>query len=241
LGEATRFDQLLPVRVKRLVDQLGVVFDWDGVVVDSAPQHEASWECLAAEEGLDLPHAHFQRGFGRRNHYIIPQVLGWTHDPGEIERLSRRKEVLYRECLHATKITPLPGVRMLLENLRSCGVTCAVGSSTERRNVEMVLELLRLNGLFAALVTAEDVTRGKPDPEVFIKAARAIQREPEHCVVIEDTEPGLQAARRAGMYALAVATTHQEADLPSADRVVADLVGVSAAELRRWLRSRSVP
>ena len=222
------------------MNQIGVVFDWDGVVVDSAPQHEASWERLAAEEGLDLPQAHFQRGFGRRNDYIIPQVLGWTRNPVEIERLSRRKEVLYRECLRATNMTPLPGVRKLLESLRNSGVCCAVGSSTERKNVEMVVDLLRLNGFFDAIVTAEDVTHGKPDPEVFIKAARAIQCEPHSCVVIEDTEPGLRAARRAGMYALAVATTHRETDLPSADRVVTDLIGVTAAELQHWLRCRAI-
>ena len=218
--------------------KLGVVFDWDGVVVNSAPQHEESWERLAMEECLALPPNHFQRGFGRRNSYIIPQVLGWTRDSAEVERLSRRKEELYRDCLRRTKITPLPGVRSLLKDLQRCHIACAVGSSTERTNVEVVLGLLQLGGFFAALVTAENVTRGKPDPEVFTKAARAIRCEPQRCVVIEDTEPGLQAARRADMYALAVATTHQAQDLPSAHRVVPNLTDVSVTQLERWVAQR---
>ena len=76
---------------------LGVIFDWDGVIVDSAPQHLAAWELLAAEEHLPLPEGHFRKGFGLKNSFIIPEILDWTRNPKEIHRLSIRKEALYRD------------------------------------------------------------------------------------------------------------------------------------------------
>lgn len=218
--------------------KLGVLFDWDGVVVNSAPQHQVSWELLAAEEGLALPAGHFKRGFGRRNSFIIPEVLGWAREPIEIERLSQRKEVLYREILEQTPLEPLPGVRSLLQDLKVNGVPCAVGSSTERENITMLLQRFGLIDLFAVLITAEDVSLGKPDPEVFLKAAEAINRHPKNCVVLEDSEAGLQAARAGGMYALGVANTHPVSELQSADQVVSSLEQVSFGKLADWIQHR---
>ena len=213
----------------------GVLFDWDGVIVDSAPQHEQSWELLAAEEGRILPKDHFKRGFGLKNSYIIPELLGWTRDPKEIERLSLKKEKLYRQCLQQTELSALPGVRGLLGNLNQTNVPCAVGSSTERLNITTALERLELTDYFSALITAEDVSRGKPNPEVFLKAAAAINCPPKFCIVVEDSEPGLQAARRAGMFALGVTTTHPASVLQSAQHTIPTLEQVSVADLANWI------
>ncbi len=211
---------------------LGVIFDWDGVVIDSAAHHERSWELLAEEEGLPLPENHFKLGFGKRNATIIPNLYRWATEPAEIQRLSLRKEELYRELLAKDeKIKPLPGVRDLLEALKAAEVPAVIGSSTERQNIEVGMQAMGLAGFFAGMVTSEDVSEGKPDPEVFLKGAGLIGRVPGNCVVIEDSHSGLEAARRGGMHTVAVATTHPPENL-EADRVVHRLTSLTLEDLR---------
>lgn len=145
-----------------------------------------------------------------------------------------RKEGLYREILRAKGIEPLPGVVALLKELKEKGIPCAIGTSTPRPNVECVLELTGLGDYFTDIAASEDVTRGKPDPEVFLKAAAKLGADPASCVVIEDAQVGIRAARAAGAKAVAVTTTHPaEALAPeSPDRIVASLEEVNVAFLR---------
>ncbi len=136
---------------------IGVLFDWDGVVVDSHRQHECSWERLAGEENRRLPEGHFKAGFGQTNRTIIPEILGWSRDPAEVERLGRRKEALYRELVRETGLEPLPGARNLLRMLREAGIPCAIGTSTARENIRVALEVMGLEPYFKAIVCSEDV------------------------------------------------------------------------------------
>ena len=213
---------------------LGAIFDWDGVIIDSAKQHEASWERLAAEEKRPLPPDHFKQSFGRKNEAIIPELFGWTRDPAEIRRMSLRKEALYREIVVEQGTTPLPGVREFLQRLREAGVPCAVGSSTHRANIATHFRITGIALFFSAIVTAEDVTVGKPDPQVFLLAAARIAREPRRCLVFEDAFVGLQAARAGGMKTVAVASTNPAANLaPWADRVVNRLDELSIEDLQQ--------
>lgn len=202
---------------------LGALFDWDGVIIDSSAQHEKSWERLAGEIGKPLPPAHFVRGFGMKNQRIIPEVLRWTEDPDEIEAYSLRKEHLYREIIRDEGIRPLPGVAALLGMLEERGVPCAVASSTHRRNVEVVFDAIGLRQYFQAIVTGEDVSHGKPDPEVFLKSAEAIGRAAPNCVVFEDAHVGIEAGLAAGARVIAVATTNPLEDLGKAHLAVASL------------------
>lgn len=205
----------------------GALFDWDGVVIDSSKQHEESWELLAAEIGKPLPADHFLRGFGMKNQVIIPEILGWTRDPEEIQRYSLRKEELYREIVRERGIAPLPGVLGLLRLLNDHGVPCAVASSTHRENIEAIFDAIGVREYFAAVVTAEDVSRGKPDPEVFLRSAAKIGRDPHNCVVFEDAHVGIEAGLAAGAKVIAVATTNPLDSLGRADLAVASLQDVS--------------
>ena len=162
------------------------IFDWDGVILDSSRHHEESWERLAREEGKILPEGHFLKGFGRRNVEIMRDMLQWSEDLNEIQRLSFRKEELYREVVRDWGIEPLPGVREWLERLKREGIACGIGSSTEERNVKLGLEILGLEMFFKTAVTAEHVKRGKPAPDVFFEVARRLGARPERCVVFED-------------------------------------------------------
>ncbi|MGC3989099.1 MAG: HAD family phosphatase [Chthoniobacteraceae bacterium] len=212
----------------------GAIFDWDGVVIDSSKQHEESWERLAAEERLSLPVNHFKRGFGRKNEFIIPEILGWTSEGAEIKRLSLRKEALYRDIVREGGLEPLPGVREWLARLQEAGVPCAVGSSSHRENIDLSLEILGLHDFFTGIVTSEDVNHGKPAPDVFLKAGEKIGRSPQKCVVFEDAFVGIEAARNAGMRVVAVATTNPIESLHMADRAVHRLDELSIADLAAW-------
>lgn len=191
----------------------GIIFDWDGVVINSAKLHEQSWELLANELGLNLPNDHFKAGFGKRNEIIIPDILKWTLDRNEILDWGKRKEVLYRKLGRSKGIPILDGVRDLLRSLKHFGLPCAIGTSTEKENLELAFEQLNLASFFSGMICSEDVKQGKPNPEVFIKAAQIISQEPENCVVLEDSTHGIEAAKRGGMKALGLSTTRSAEEL----------------------------
>lgn len=207
-----------------------VVFDWDGVVVDSSAHHERSWEVLAARRGLPLPADHFKRGFGKKNNAIIPD-LGWAKDPADVDALAHEKEEIYRSLVGKAGIEPLPGVRPLLVALRDKAIPCAIASSTERANLDLPLDLMGLREFFAAIVSGDDVVHGKPDPAIFLLASERLGLAPSDCVVIEDALVGIEAAKRAGMPVMAVATTNPIEALGSADSAVRSMADVTPERL----------
>jgi HAD superfamily hydrolase (TIGR01509 family) len=210
------------------------LFDWDGVIIDSSRHHEESWERLATEERRSLPAGHFQRGFGMKNERIIPELIRWTTDPTEIRRLSLRKEELYRQIIRERGITALPGVQPWLAALHLAGIPSVIGSSTHRENITTTLGVLGFGHYFRAIVSAEDVHHGKPDPEVFLLAAGKAGSPPARCVVFEDAHVGIEAGHRAGMKVVGVATTHPASALTGADRIVHRLDELTVAALTEW-------
>jgi beta-phosphoglucomutase family hydrolase len=200
---------------------VAVLFDLDGVLVDSRAHHLTAWQRFARERGIEPEPGYFHRTFGLRNDAILGGLVGGASE-ADLERMAEEKERIFREIARG-RIALLPGARELLAFLREQEVAKAVVTSTPRANLEMILESLGLAGWFEALVTAEDVTRGKPDPEGFLLAARKLGIEPRRCVVIEDAPAGLEAAKAAGMRAIGVTTTHPAADLGAADLVVESL------------------
>jgi beta-phosphoglucomutase family hydrolase len=209
----------------------GAIFDWDGVIIDSAALHEQSWHRLARELGTTIAPDSFIRGFGMKSARIIEEIHGWSQDPAEIARLTNRKEALYREIVEQSDIAPLAGVVEWLHRLAEAGVPCAVASSTQRLNIDAVLSRIGLQDAFRAIVSAEDVVHGKPSPEVFLKAAGKLDLSPARCVVFEDAHVGIEAAHAAGMMVVAVATTHPATELSAADLVVRRLDELSIAQV----------
>lgn len=210
----------------------GVIFDWDGVVIDSSAEHERAWEILAEEISQPLPDGHFKRGFGKKNEVIIPEILGWTKNPAGIEKLAARKEAIYRDLVCQRGVQILPGARELLVALRNGGIPRAIGSSTPRQNLEAIFAATGLREFFDAVVCGDDVSHGKPAPDVFLLAAQKLGLAPADCLVIEDAHAGIEAAHRAGIPVLAVATTNPLADLAHADGAVASLAEASPVFLR---------
>lgn len=207
-----------------------VIWDMDGVISDTAPCHLQSWQKVMARRGVRVTAAAFRRTFGQRNDIIIGTLLGGRASPEEIEAIAREKEAVFRRIAR-DRLRPLPGVGPLLESLRRGGYRLALASSAPMANISFIVRKLGIAGCFDALVSGEDVTEGKPNPQVFLVAAMRLGVDPARCLVIEDAVAGVAAARKAGMFCLAVTNTHPAARLREADLVVASLTEVSTADI----------
>ena len=198
-----------------------VLWDLDGVLADTAASHFEAWRQLFASLGKGFDEESFKRTFGLRNDAVLREVLE-AIGPDEMERLSGRKDELYRSLIEGN-LSPLAGVERLLGYLAARGTKMAVVTSTARENVRLILASLGLDGYFGTVVSGEDVTRGKPDPQGFLLAAERLGVSPADCLVIEDAPDGIEAGRRAGMSCVGVATTHPAETLAHADLVVGGL------------------
>jgi beta-phosphoglucomutase len=181
-----------------------VLWDLDGTLVDSAEQHWESWREVLAAGGVSVTHEQFRAAFGRRNDEYLPDWLGPGATREDVRRIGEAKEARFRELVEATRLTPLPGGAEWVRRLAQDGWRQAVASSAPRLNVEVVVRALGLLDYFGALLAAEDVTHGKPAPDVFLAAAGRLGVPPARCVVVEDAAAGIEAARRAGMRSVGI-------------------------------------
>ncbi|QEL15399.1 HAD family hydrolase [Limnoglobus roseus] len=184
--------------------KIGILWDVDGTLVDTAEQHFLAWEQLSTEIGHPFTRADFARTFGWRNPEIIRTLYDANADDAKCERLALRKETLYRDSVMSGGTKLLPGVKALLDAFEAEGWPQAVGSSAPRENLNLLLGATGTRDYFPTIVCGEDVTRGKPDPEVFLKGAAGLGIAPTRCVVFEDAVAGVQAAKAGGMACIAV-------------------------------------
>jgi beta-phosphoglucomutase family hydrolase len=207
----------------------GVIFDMDGVLVDSGEHHRAAWQALLAELGAPVTSPEFWRlTIGRPAHEAVGLLLGRELAYEEAMELAGRKRDFYRRVARRGAMA-VPGIADFVGSVNRSGLACAVATSASRRDARHVLHALGLARHFGAVVTAEDVRRGKPDPEVYVRAAAAIGIAPPHCLVFEDAVVGVQAARRAGMRVIGVTTAHtgDELSAAGAERAIANFEGLS--------------
>ena len=215
------------------VAPFGVIFDMDGVLVDSAEAHWESWRLLAEENDRSATRDQFAATFGRRNRDIIPILFGEVSST-TMKALAERKEVIYRELV--CEAPPIvDGAVALVRSLHAAGVALAVGSSGPRANIDLVLTAMGIADAVAVIVSADDVTRGKPDPQVFQLAAQRLGMPPRRCIVIEDAPAGVEAAKAAGVRAVAVLIHHPRQAFPQADCIVDRLADLSVPRLRTLL------
>jgi beta-phosphoglucomutase family hydrolase len=214
-----------------------VLWDMDGTLLDSADYHWLTWRETLAEEGFELTRELFDESFGRRNDATLRGYFGEDFPLSEIERIGSRKEERYREMLRTGGAGLLPGVKQWLARLKADGWRQALASSAMLLNIEVILDVLDVRGYFDAVVSAEDVKTGKPDPEVFLLASKKVGVPPRRSIVIEDSPAGLEAARRAGMRTIGVRSTH---DRLEAD-IVVDTLEEIAADAFDKLLSRGRP
>ena len=181
----------------------------DGTLIDSEEFHWIAWHNTLTKEGVTITREQFLASFGQRNDSIIPQWLGAGATPERIERIGNAKEDLYRQLIRRNGIAALPGVKRWLSRLQNGGWLQAIASAAPRANIEAVLDSLSATNIFQVVVSAEDVSRGKPDPEVYLLAASRLGTPPEHCIVVEDAAAGIEGARRAKMRSIGVSRNHK--------------------------------
>lgn len=203
------------------------LFDLDGVVVDSNGLHVASWKEVARRHSFACPDPDHIGKCGLRTGAVIRDLLRWPVSEEEADRIGFEKEELYREWIRRDGIRAIPGVLAFLAETRRLGILCAVGSSAPRENVELCLRALALEDTFAATVSGADVERGKPAPDIFLKAANRLGIAPTQGLVFEDAPAGIAAAHAAGMRAFALATSHAPDELATADFVAPDFTGLA--------------
>lgn len=201
--------------------EFGVLWDMDGVLVDTAELHYRSWKRTLDEAGIPFDREVFRETFGMNNAGILEHLLDEKPDPDLLRKISDRKESLFRESVPGN-VQLLPGVIAWLVRLHQSGARMAVASSAPHANIETLVKELHIGPYFLALVSGADLP-GKPDPATFLEAARQIGVEPARCVVVEDAVAGVQGAIHAGMKSIAVTNTHPRSALSKADIVVDSL------------------
>ncbi len=194
---------------------LGVIFDMDGVLVDSAPAHLESWQRLAARHGLEVTPERFRETFGRPSRDIIRLLWGPGTSDRQIAKLDAEKEQIYRGVISA-HVPLMPGCRATLRTLHESGFKLAVATSGPPENIEVVLSEGLIANYFTARVDGFEVFRGKPAPDCFRLAAERLELPPERCVVVEDAPVGIAAGRAAGMPVIGLVGTHPAETLRTA-------------------------
>jgi beta-phosphoglucomutase len=209
------------------------IFDMDGTLVDNMQFHTEAWQKMLAENDVEMDaHEFLVKTAGKTNREILPKVFGELSDE-RLQILSERKESLYRELFLPSRAA-VPGAIEFLEKAEKLGVKMAVATAAPSANVEFILDGLNLRRFFQAVVTADDVQNGKPNPEIFLKSAEKLGVLPENCIVFEDALNGFEAAARAGMKSAAITTVNKRQEvenLPSVVEVIDDFTNLDPTEL----------
>ena len=205
----------------------GVIFDMDGVIIDSHPIHKKAWRKFLASVGKEVSDQDLDFVMdGQKKEDILRHFLGNLSDE-EVRLYGHRKEMLFRE--EALELKPVDGLPEFFQQLRQAGIPMALASSGSKRRVHYILERMGLRRDFRAVITGDDVPSGKPDPTIFMRAAGRLGFAHSDLLVVEDAVSGVQAAKRAGMKCLAVASDGRAQLLlkAGADRVIPNFVGLS--------------
>jgi beta-phosphoglucomutase family hydrolase len=205
-----------------------IIFDMDGVLIDSEPMQLAAYNAVLESYAVQLSEEEFMRWcVGRRSYDIVAFLREHFELSESVEQLLAAKNAAYASILREN-IRPMPGLLPLLDHLTSSGYRLAVASSSSIADIEEVLAGLRVREHFEIIVSGEEVSNGKPAPDIFFEAARRLAVPPDECVVIEDSQRGVEAAVQAGMYCIAVPNRFTAAqDFSRAHRRVPDLLTIS--------------
>jgi len=208
----------------------GIIFDMDGVIADTMQLHYDAWKEFLKRHSKDTDSEEFKHNFGKINFEIFKAIF--PDDEDNYMKYDEEKESIYRD-MAKTKLRAMPGAVDLIKYLHAAKYPLVIGSSGNPTNIEFNLKKLSLSKYFEGFVSSYDVENGKPDPEVFLKAAQIINVKPSECLVIEDSYHGIEAAHAADMKAVAVSSTHDPSKLMDAELVVDSLSSLNVEEIKR--------
>lgn len=208
-----------------------VIFDMNGVIVDDERIHQKSWRKFCHDHGFRLTEDEFkQKVFGRIEKETFEYLFKRHLTEEEVAQYSdERVDTAIRLVKPVLEV--VAGVLGVLRFLKEHHIQIALATSSRRRYQRLIFDSLRLDDFFDAIVTAEDISKGKPDPEIYLLAAKQLSVEPKECVAIEDSVSGIRSAQKAGMKVIGIATTHTPEEIQQADKVVLDFTSQSFEQL----------
>ena len=209
---------------------IAFLFDMDGVIVDSNPFHKVALRQFCKKYGHDLSEEQLrEKIYGRTNKDWIPNIFGKL-EPGQLKKYADEKEGLFRK-LYENDIKPVEGLISFLEKMEQQNIARAIATSAPRANVDFTLEKTGIGRFFDTILDEAFVTRGKPDPEIYLKTAAALGFKPENCIVLEDSLSGVESARSAGCKVIGITTTHSKEELQNTDLAIDNFNGADPKTL----------
>lgn len=214
----------------------GILFDVDGVLVDSYDAHLKSWQLVAAKDGFEFFETDFSDTFGMSGREIIDRIWKIPLGTGELRERDEHKEIAYREIVR-DEFPAMPGAVAIVRRLHAAGMLIGIGSSGPRENVELAVEKLGIGEYLGAVVSGSDIRYGKPDPEVYLKGAEKLGLPCDRCVVIDDAIFGIESAHAAGMKCIAFHSRgHELEEYLEAEMVFDDLGKITPEIIESLLR-----
>lgn len=208
----------------------GVIFDMDGVIVHSNPAHKEAIQIFCKKHNQDVSQSFLENKlYGRTNKEWIPELFGEIN-PDKLKKLADEKEQLFRD-MFIPEDNIVEGIHEFLKTLQANGIPMAVATSAPGENADYILSRLSIETYFETVLNSSHVSKGKPDPEVYIKASKALCRKPENCIVFEDSVSGVEAGRNAGTRVVGVTTTHTKEELAPCSLVINDFLDLEWADL----------
>ncbi|HQJ74107.1 MAG TPA: HAD family phosphatase [Bacteroidota bacterium] len=201
-----------------------LIFDMDGVLIDSYSMHKEALEITAKEYGITVSEEDFISIFGKTSYEGIkslPQFSFWSDE--KIYEFNDKQDGRFRE-IFKTNPRYIEGSKLFLKKIYEKGYLIGIGTSAPKANAEVFLSVFGNNGFFRCVITGDDVLKGKPDPEIYLKCAEALNQKPENCVVFEDSIMGIKSAKSAGATVIALTTTHKADELKEADYIIKNFV-----------------
>jgi beta-phosphoglucomutase family hydrolase len=214
--------------------EFAVIFDMDGVLVDNYEYHRQAWALFLEKYGIDITGDFRNKIFGGTNREHLETFFKRKLTKEEIRELGSDKEAIYRN-LYAGQIKPVEGLISFLTELRIHRIPVALATSSPAINVRFVLKKTGTKNFFSLILDSSSVTKGKPDPEIYLKTAELLHVEPSQCIVFEDSIIGIIAAKAAGTRVIALTTTHHAGDLPEVDLIINDFTGMDLQVLEKLL------
>ncbi|WP_336514569.1 HAD family phosphatase [Pollutibacter soli] len=199
-----------------------VIFDLDGTLVDNNAFHLKSWMKYISDLGIVITEEEYNANInGRTNHDAAEYIYKRSLTKEEGATFALEKEAVYRE-MYAPHIAPVPGLMELLEKLKQLEIPMAIATSGIQPNIDFLFEHIPIKKYFSVIVNSAHIIKGKPDPEIYLKASALLDVRPYNCLVFEDAVVGIKSAKAAGMEVIALSTTHPKEELFLADRIIAD-------------------
>ncbi|MBG6233653.1 HAD superfamily hydrolase (TIGR01509 family) [Pedobacter sp. CAN_A7] len=215
--------------------EIAVIFDMDGVICHTNPYHSLAFREFFSTRNLNPTDEEFAAHmFGKSNSYIMSHFLQRKIESAELLELEEEKEGLFRKIYEA-HVDPITGIVPFITDLHDHGVKLGVATSAPKANLDLILSKVPIREMFGSIMASENVTKHKPDPEVYLTSAKNLQVDPSQCLVFEDSFSGISAALNAGMKVVGVLTSHQKEELPPCDLYINNYTELSFDQVKKLL------